>query len=689
MQHLPAFNQFITCLARQRHRHCMVLTGDFDWRIVQLRQLETRPGLWIGQTSPLAQLQPLALDQLRHHLGQETGCAVFCFEQGIDADALGIVSGMIQAGGLLWILLPSDWLDQPNPANQRCLNYPKTLTNSRNGFNRLLNQILQQQAIWWHQYQAFPSLPRPETTDISPHPTLNRLNTDQQRCLEAIRHLAFGHPKRPLLIEADRGRGKTALLGEAAAQLLLEGKQRIIISAARLSHVETAFKHAALILKPYEKDLAIQPGLVTFDNKTIEFKAPDDLVLNKQNQTFDVLMLDEAAHLPLPLLQQLVTGFPRVVLSTTLHGYEGSGRGFGLKFKPFLTQTFKHWHHQTLDQPIRWAEGDPLESCINQALLLDAELEPLIVADARLTIDQLDTNHLTTEQLKPIFALLVQAHYQTSPADLQQLLSSPDFLLFVGYRDTQCVGVLWVTKEGGLSPLSRQRRVKGHLVPQLLRQISGQDALLADKSERVMRLAVHPKCQRQGIASQLINHWLGHSQADYVSASFGVSLELYYFWRKQGFLSIHLGAKRDKASGSHNLVMISARHPDRFQRVLAQFQSQLPHSLMEFICHLPPALELALLAEHRPTCHQTFDFSHYLEGSQSYESLSHQLWQWTLSHADKLVQVNKIQQAVWLDKVLRKQAWSQVANRYQLAGRKAVENLLKTTLEQALKIKDS
>jgi tRNA(Met) cytidine acetyltransferase len=50
-----------------------------------------------------------------------------------------------------------------------------------------------------------------------------------------------------------------------------------------------------------------------------------------------------------------------------------------------------------------------------------------------------------------------------------------------------------------------------------------------------MRLAVHPKCQRQGIASQLINHWLGHSQADYVSASFGVSLELYYFWRKQGF----------------------------------------------------------------------------------------------------------------------------------------------------------
>jgi tRNA(Met) cytidine acetyltransferase len=135
--------------------------------------------------------------------------------------------------------------------------------------------------------------------------------------------------------------------------------------------------------------------------------------------------------------------------------------------------------------------------------------------------------------------------------------------------------------------------------------------------------------------------------------------------------------------------MISARHPDRFKRVLAQFQSQLPHSLMEFICHLPPALELALLAEHRPSYHQTFDFSHYLEGSQSYESLSHQLWQWTLSHADKLVQVNKIQQAVWLDKVLRKQAWSQVANRYQLAGRKAVENLLKTTLEQALKIKDS
>jgi tRNA(Met) cytidine acetyltransferase len=327
-------------------------------------------------------------------------------------------------------------------------------------------------------------------------------------------------------------------------------------------------------------------------------------------------------------------------------------------------------------------------------LMLDAELDPALNNTSQpstLEIHSLQADQLTRDQLKPIFALLVQAHYQTSPTDLQQLLSSPDLSLFVGYRQGLCVAVLWITQEGGLSGLSRQRRVKGHLVPQLLRQISCQDSLLALNAERVMRLAVHPALQRQGIASQLISYWLAHSQADYVSASFGVSLELYYFWRKQGFYSVHLGAKRDKASGTHNLVMVKPlNNAQQFTPLIIAYAAQLPHSLMEFVTHLSAPLTLALLAEHNAQATaspSSREVSGYVAGNQSYETLSHALWHWTVTHADLLLGVDEQQQAVWLDKVLRKQAWSTVAQTHQLAGRKAIENLLKTTLEQAIKQK--
>ncbi|TGD49198.1 hypothetical protein C9F10_05710, partial [Salmonella enterica subsp. enterica serovar Poona] len=46
----------------------------------------------------------------------------------------------------------------------------------------------------------------------------------------------------------------------------------------------------------------------------------------------DWLVFDEAAAIPSPLLLQLVSRFPRILLTTTVQGYEGTGRGFFLKF---------------------------------------------------------------------------------------------------------------------------------------------------------------------------------------------------------------------------------------------------------------------------------------------------------------------------------------------------------------------
>ena len=666
-----------------RHRQLVVLSGDLSWRLDLLQQLETQPGLWFGDTSLLPNFQ--VVEKLQNQLGQEIPSAVFCAESGIDADALGIAAGMIQAGGILWLLIPpiDDWLHQPNSANQRFMSHPHTYHQAWCQFNDHLYTSLKSHGVWIMQDEPLnPDLKIDQTLS---NPPLNGLSDDQKHALVAIEQVAFGHRKRPLIIEADRGRGKTTLLGESAARLLQQGKQHIVICTARFAQCELAFKRAAQVLgADYTKS-----GLKT-QNQTLAFKAPDELIQHPIET--DVLMLDEAAHLPIPVLEQLVQLYPRVVMATTQHGYEGSGRGFNLKFKPFLNQHFPGWHQARLSQPIRWNPNDPLEKAINKALLLDTELSELTGTDnldpQHLTID-IQTrapNQLSTDELRQVFSLLVEAHYQTSPADLQHWLSAPDLQLQLAYlpaTNPQLVGVLLICNEGHLPNIEANRRVKGHLVPQLLRRVSAQDDLLNLSSERAMRLAVHPQVQGLSIGSQLVLHWQQSTQAEFISTSFGVTQDLYHFWRKQGFESVHLGAKRDKASGTHNLVMLHSGHVNGLLDTGQQlFQTQLPHNLVELYNQLPASLIWHLLTENPAIKHETLSaqLNAYLNEHAPYEAVSQQLWQWALNNPRWLLTQTEQVQSVWLDKIIRKRDWQTIAHQHKLAGRSAIETILRQTL---------
>ena len=669
-----------------RHRQLIVLCGDLTWRHNLLKQFESSSALWFGESSLLPEYQ--TAQKLQNHLGQEIPGAIFCAESGIDADALGVAAGMIQAGGILWLLIPpiDDWLNQANPANQRFMSHPYTYQQAWYQFNDHLYRHLKSHGVWIMQNQPLSlNLNHEQTLN---HPHIDGLSHDQQQALVAIEQAAFGHRKRPLIIEADRGRGKTTLLGEAAARLLQQGKQHIVISSARFAQCELAFKRAAQILGvDYAKS-----GLQT-TNQTLSFKAPDDLIHNTSD--IDVLMLDEAAHMPLPVLEQLVHLYPRVIMATTQHGYEGSGRGFSLKFKPFLSRCFPGWHLTRLSQPIRWHANDPLEKAINQTLLLDTELHD-IADDSKLASQPLTLkfqtclpSQLSSDELAQTFSLLVDAHYQTSPADLQHWLSAPGLQLQLAYWKTDThtsalVGVLLTCSEGHLPAIDPSRRVKGHLVPQLLRRFSAQDDLLNQPSERAMRLAVHPQVQGLGVGRQLIQQWQQNTQADWLSVSFGVTQELYLFWRKQGFKSAHLGAKRDKASGTHNLVMLYSRHANALLQNCQQlFQTQLPHNLIEHFHSLPESLIWHLLSEN--TSNQVAAHSvllkAYINEHAPYEAVSQQLWHWALNQANWLLSQPQLVQTIWLDKVVRKYDWQTIARQHKLAGRSAIETQLRQSLK--------
>ena len=154
------------------------------------------------------------------------------------------------------------------------------------------------------------------------------------------------------LITAPRGRGKSTLAGKLAEQIAQEFS--VVITARSRSALTNFWKIP--------------------DEAQVTFFSPDTLLQKVKEQSISPhqwLFIDEAASLPLPFLHQFCHYFDKIVLTTTTHNYEGTGRGFSLKFLPQLHRKAKHWQ---LTEPLRWKVNDPLEAFVNTLLLLDEDL---------------------------------------------------------------------------------------------------------------------------------------------------------------------------------------------------------------------------------------------------------------------------------------------------------------------------
>jgi len=706
-------------LKQSHHRALLVLSGSQAWQMAQLRALwhPSESLFWTGDVPDAFKdhAQPISESQYKHLLGQEVDSVVIDSRAGFSANGLGILSGLIRAGGLLVFLTENKkWAGLPNPENQRFLNTPYRPESAFPYFSEHLESCFTQNALWLSEDEsATQTLNRIDdfTKKSPPNQAKQSLPTeDQKQALKNINKVGFGHRKRPLVLSADRGRGKTTVLGLSAIELLVKGKQHIVLTASRYDQARTAFEQACLLLKSQFSDCKIlnnKVGLLTFiyqkQTKTFEFIAPDQLIL--QPTTADVLLVDEAAHLPTPLLTELLKRHHRMVFATTLHGYEGSGRGFELRFKKTLNELTPDWKNLHLKTPIRWAEYDPLEKLINQALLLNTQLESTAAtvqqnnSDASVEVSDLALSEITTQtlaanpqQLQAVFNLLVHAHYQTTPNDLQQLLSAPNLKLFIAQNGQTILGVVLCIEEG---KIQRQKaRLHGHLVPQLLVSHYTQPSFLMLSTWRIMRIAVHPNQQNSGIGKQLlgfIKQSAKQVRIDYLSSSFGATDELLSFWFQQGYIPLHVGVKRDKASGSHNIVVgqsLSAMAQQALAGIQRDFQAQFPHILMESLPYLSTAMVLSI--------HKTFRHKnqpHHLQQSlldyqndqRAYESISGQLWKWSIRNPVIISQANELQRCVWCDKVLKKLPWQEVAHTHHLAGRKGVETVLKALITQTIK----
>lgn len=429
-------------------------------------------------------LQP---QDYRRYLGQTRQDLYWDAERGLYPNAFAALAATIGDGHHLYLHLPHTYPDG-DPDHQRLADYGTEHSHCADYFNTRLRRLI---AAADTQSQALPAAPDP-----------------------------IVHSHHPQIIVGRRGRGKTTRL---AAKIRWLGMQRI------------------LVITPYRSNLERLHSLLDKDAPLI-FLPPDDAL--KRLPRADHLIVDEAAAIAPAQLLALTAHYPAYTLASSEDGYEGHGRTFTLSTLPTLiardhAELCRH-HHSW-----RHAHLDALEQILESAFLLNPETQANIPVDTRLDIATVNQARLAQDDalLGQIYSLLHQAHYRTSPEDLKRLLDLPAQTLLVARSGEQIAGVLHILHESPLpqalacAVMRGERRPQGRLLLQQLLQHT-QNPAYNRALARISRIAVHPACRRQGIASALLHH-ARQTIAQPLGVSYGHEETLAAFWQKLGFQEIY------------------------------------------------------------------------------------------------------------------------------------------------------
>lgn len=661
-------------------RQCLLVedSATIDAALIQqLVDWSTSDFLWVAERTDAYTIMH---QHVRRYLGQAFPLVIFDARQQLAGDALGAVMGMVKAGGLLVLLWPST---PTGFAGQRI----------RNLFAEFSAQ----------SPACFRAVDTPDISYLramnSPPDQPFELNAGQQTVLTHILHQSVSAKPQPLVLEADRGRGKSAVLGVTAANLWLQQAGRIIVTAPGRTNVNTLFEQASR----HAASMPVAENPLVPQSRGLMFMAPDALL--KHQPSTDLLLVDEAAGIPVFMLTAMLACYPNSVFASTLHGYEGSGRGFKLQFHKQLDRFTPHWQELSLEQPIRWQKGDPLEKFSFRALLLDADppdINPHIDHTA-LVIKTLSAEQLMADEdlLSAVFALLVSAHYRTRPSDLQRLLDDANGRLDVMFYQQQLLAVCWSCREGPLSQslakavFNGERRPPGQLLPQTLLAHAGLAGAGLFSYQRIIRIAVHPQCQRQRLGSRLLKHLASMlaSEVDMLGCNYAASQDVAKFWQLNQFSVAGIGLKADHISGRLALTCLRPLNPKAGEfaetalRKLSQRRiwlekllgSQLPaffREMLREISEMP-----ATIAPARDTEVSAFAFN-----QRHFDNSRLALAQYIaeLPTAVLTGKVSTTEKALLEAACLQQQPVTWIVNRFGFAGKKALYKRLRQIVRRLL-----
>lgn len=688
----PGFLQIKKLLSneggRNLHRQVFIFAGNESWQQDALNNIlldHVSDSLWVGEEAP--DKYPFVENkQAQSWLGKEKRVVVFDANKNFDPDSFAAISGIVMGGGLFILLLPpaEKWKNiYSSHFGQRLIN---SITSSSDII--VVNQD-DKECTFTHNKTITSSL----ADCAAPFFTL-----DQQSAVESIEKQSLNNTNKPIVLVSDRGRGKSAALGIAAARLIQSGIKNIVITAPRLRATDIIFKHIAEILP----DADVTRGKVSYGERVIQFYSPDQLIHDDINA--DLLLVDEAAAIPVPLLTSFLHRYTQCIFATTVHGYEGTGRGFALRFYKVLNDTNPGWLKLQMKTPIRWAENDLLEKWMFSLLCLDAEIvEPSVIGEVdnnKLEIELIQHSVIAKSEtlLNDIFSLLVLAHYRTQPGDLQRILDDETLSIYVVKYNQHVLAIALVSHEGGFSEqlaekiYRGERRPRGHLLAQALTYHCGVENAATYKYARVMRIAVHPKFQQQGIGTKLLKYIVQNEKLagyDAIGTSFGMNASLLNFWRQSKFSVMRIGFKREQTSGEHAAIMLlplNSQGERVYSRVESRFIKQLPFWFEDVLKELPSEIKklFPVNNERQPqlSAEDIEDLEAYVKYSRNYELCIAALNNLVL-HEQHTIHKNDFPEnfrQILNDKVLDKKNWKEIGRDMGLIGKDDARKLFQQAI---------
>lgn len=467
--------------------------------------------------------------------------------------------------------------------------------------------------------------------------------------MDAIATKKFKHT---VSLTAGRGRGKSAALGLSVASAVAAGYSNIFITSPSPENLTTLFQFIikGLGILGYQEKIdyeTIQSTNPAFNRaitsisifkthrQTIRYIQPENTTSLSQAE---LLVIDEAAAIPLPLVKKLLGPY-LVFLASTINGYEGTGRSLSLK----LIQQLREQKHVkksdrnfgrtlvelSLDEPIRYASSDPIEEWLNKLLCLEATEGKLLDAlpDAMecqlLHIDRdalFSFSERSEEFLHKVMALYVASHYKNSPNDLQLLSDAPAHQLYVltGPSDNtklpEPLCVIQIALEGNIpkstvvNSLNRGARASGDLIPWMISQQFQDFDFPNLLGARVVRIATHPDCMSKGYGAHALSILQDYFQGrftsetsekvpgteldfhllqdlgsvptpelSYIGVSFGLTPQLNRFWKKAGYAPVYLRQTPNELTGEYSCIMMKSLK-DNTQ--LSNFAADFRHRFM-------------------------------------------------------------------------------------------------------------
>ncbi|KRY41141.1 N-acetyltransferase 10 [Trichinella spiralis] len=480
--------------------------------------------------------------------------------------------------------------------------------------------------------------------------------------------------KHTVSLTAARGRGKSAALGLAAAGAIGFGYSNIFVTSPGPENLKTFFQFVckgfdALQFEEhidYEVVQSINPefnkavvriNVTRGQRQTIQYIHPTDAI--KLGQA-ELVIIDEAAAIPLLHVKQLLGPY-LVFISSTVNGYEGTGRSLSLKllqelreqsskltavsksssnisaenFK-FQTVGGRTLSELTLSESIRYKPGDDVELWLNQLLCLDVTTIP-----------------------------------KNSPNDLQMMSDAPAHHLFVllgpfvqnSNNIPEILCVVQVCLEGDLSKasvhtsLTSGKRPSGDLIPWTLVQQFQDEDFPSLCGARIVRIATHPDYQRMGYglrAVQLLQRYYegkfpalddpttsaidivpiefnmsSHNnekrglldehvsqrkklppllsrlcersaeRLDWIGVSYGLTETLQRFWARSQFFPVYIRQIANELTGEYSCIMLKTLNTDQPWLIAywTDFRRRFISLLSNPFSHFPAPLALGILAK--------------------------------------------------------------------------------------------